>query len=64
MERFEKKDMQQRVAINYRKLQDNSWMIVDANQSIKEIHGKLLEETIRVIENVRKKPIGNLYESL
>ncbi|XP_057326503.1 thymidylate kinase [Microplitis mediator] len=62
-ERFERKDFQRKVADNFLKLKDDTWKIVSGDQSIDDIHQVLLEEALKIIEQVKNSPINQLYES-
>lgn len=61
-ERYENKDLQRKVASNFLKLRDETWEVIDANQSVEDIHKKLLEAVIEVIDSVKNTPIGKLYD--
>lgn len=62
-ERFERQEFQRKVADNFLKLKDDTWKIVSGNQSIDEIHSELLQEALKIINQVKNSPIKLLYES-
>ncbi|KAH0564584.1 thymidylate kinase [Cotesia glomerata] len=62
-ERFERQEFQRKVADNFLKLKDETWKIVSGNQSIDEIHSELLQEALKIINQVKNSPIKLLYES-
>lgn len=60
-ERYEVPEIQRRVYENYMKLKDDSWIIINADRSIDEVHDDLLQYIKKTIEDVRYKPIGQLW---
>ena len=61
-ERFEKQEVQRKVAANFRILKEDNWEIIDANQDVEEVHKQLLEAVLKVIERVKHTPIEELYK--
>ncbi|XP_076626467.1 thymidylate kinase [Colletes latitarsis] len=62
-ERFENIKIQQRVAENYEKLKDKTWVTVNANDDKLTIHSHILNKIFDTIQKVKDLPIGELYES-
>lgn len=62
-ERFEKLELQRKVAENYEKLMDKSWTLIDANQDVQKMHEEILQYSLEVIEKVQETPVSILYES-
>ncbi|XP_066597877.1 thymidylate kinase isoform X2 [Prorops nasuta] len=63
VEKFENTDFQKKVSLNFEKLMDEKWIVIDANQTIDKIHSILYNDTVKLIENVSNTPIEFLYES-
>ena len=61
--RYERKDMQERVKVNFGKLRDSSWQIVDATQSADAIHAQLMAMSTKIMADVQRSPIRTLWES-
>lgn len=59
-EKFEKMEFQQKVATNYRQLQNDSWVVIESKGSIEDIHSKVLAKTMEVMEKVKYKAIKEL----
>ncbi|XP_029032969.1 thymidylate kinase [Osmia bicornis bicornis] len=62
-ERYEYSKLQQSVAINYEKLIEQSWSVIDANQEKLTIHSQVLQQVLDTIEKVKSLPIEKLYTS-
>ncbi|XP_034945587.1 thymidylate kinase [Chelonus insularis] len=62
-ERFENQDFQKKVAENFLQLKEDTWKIIEGNQSIDDVHKILLEESLKVIQKVKTIPIKKLYEN-
>lgn len=62
-ERFEKHEMQVNVACNFKKLHEDNWSIIDANQNIENVHKQLLEAVLQTIKSVKHTQIQTLYEN-
>lgn len=61
--RYERKDMQERVKVNFGKLRDSSWKIVDATQSADAIHSQLMAMATQIMTDVQNSPIHTLWRS-
>ena len=61
--RYERKDMQERVKVNFGKLRDSSWKIVDATQSADAIHAQLMAMSTKIMADVQSSPIHTLWRS-
>jgi len=59
-ERFEHEAFQQRVAANYEKLKDNTWIIINADQDESAMHAEILQKTLSVIQEVQYRNIDLL----
>ncbi|KAK2584141.1 hypothetical protein KPH14_006573 [Odynerus spinipes] len=62
-ERYENMTFQKKVSSNFEKLNDGTWKVINGEQDRKVIHKELLEDTLNIIEKVKDRPIGLLYES-
>lgn len=62
-ERFEKTEVQRKVAENYEQLKDSTWTTLNADMKIEEVHQQLLEDVLQIIEKVKSRPIEKLYDS-
>lgn len=62
-ERYENPTMQNNVATIYKKLIDDSWVVVDAGKDIETVHGEMLTHILRTIENSAEKPLKTLQFS-
>lgn len=62
-ERYEKFEIQKKVANNFLKLKDDTWQVIESNQPIDVIHQKLLKYSLDIIESVKNKPIKKLYSN-
>ncbi|XP_049868850.1 thymidylate kinase [Pectinophora gossypiella] len=60
-ERYEVPEFQNRVSEMYTLLKDDSWEVLDASRSIKDIHEELLQKTFSIINTVGEKPIGKVW---
>ncbi|XP_024938536.1 thymidylate kinase [Cephus cinctus] len=60
-EKFEREQIQKRVAQNFKELKDDSWTIIDANGDIETIHKTLLKEALKIVSAVNNNPIKQLY---
>ncbi|XP_033219507.1 thymidylate kinase [Belonocnema kinseyi] len=61
-ERFEKQEMQRKVADNFEKLKEDNWEVIDAEQDVEEVHKQLMEAVLKVIERVKHTSIQELYK--
>ena len=61
--RYERKDMQERVKVNFGKLRDSSWQMVDATQSADAIHAQLMAMSTKIMADVQSSPIRPLWRS-
>ncbi|XP_008212487.1 thymidylate kinase [Nasonia vitripennis] len=62
-ERFERAETQRKVAENFRKLSESgNWAFVEAGLDKLEVHQKLLQKVLDLLEGCKDKPIGKLYE--
>lgn len=59
-ERYETLSFQEKVANVYNELADESWITVDASNSIEDVHKHLLNKIIETISLVEHKPLGVL----
>ncbi|KAG0233679.1 hypothetical protein BGW42_007265 [Actinomortierella wolfii] len=50
-ERYEKRELQERVRSLFLKLRDTEWTVIDARQSIDAMHDQILQATLKVIED-------------
>ncbi|XP_043253966.1 thymidylate kinase [Colletes gigas] len=62
-ERFENIKVQQRVAENYEKLKDKTWISINADDDKSTIHSHILNKIFDTVQKVKDLPIGELYES-
>lgn len=62
-ERFERTELQKKVASNLRQLMDESWVIVDGNLEADKVQEKLLALALDAIDNAKEKNLGKLYEN-
>ncbi|XP_078036928.1 thymidylate kinase-like [Augochlora pura] len=60
-ERFENTSLQQSVALNYNKLIDSKWSIINADRDVSAIHSEILDEVLETIEKSKHLSIGELY---
>lgn len=42
---------------------DDTWVTVDGNQGVDQVHSKLLNMALATIEKAREQPLGRLYDS-
>ncbi|KAI4346363.1 hypothetical protein L6164_007264 [Bauhinia variegata] len=62
VERYEKLDFQKKVAESYKALRDNSWMVVDASQSIDHVENELRDKVLECVLDCQKgNPISHLW---
>lgn len=59
-ERYENKEMQQKVANFYETLIDSNWSVIDADDDVQSIQNQLVNSTIRVIKNVESSAVKSL----
>ncbi|XP_046818309.1 thymidylate kinase [Vespa crabro] len=62
-ERYDNVTFQQKVSSNYDKLNDGTWKVINGRQDLNVIHQELLKSTLDIIQQVKNRPIGLLYES-
>lgn len=62
-ERFERTEVQRKVATNLRRLMDETWVTVDGNDGMDKIHEKLLSLALATIEKANSQPLETLYNS-
>lgn len=63
-ERYEKEDFQRRVYANFKKILDEkSWKVIDAAQSIEAISEEIQPAVMNVIKGVQHLPIGELWQN-
>ncbi|KAK6194530.1 hypothetical protein SNE40_000150 [Patella caerulea] len=60
-ERYEKKDIQDKVAQNFQKLKDGDWEEIDADKSVEDLHRELYSRVKQVMEDSKKKALGKLW---
>lgn len=63
-ERYENNEIQSHVASNYKKIMDQTWYIINANDNKSSIHSQILQKVLDIIDKVKNLPIGRLYESI
>lgn len=75
-ERYEKESFQNKVSESFSKLWNSKWMvghqfvvnwftstqIIDATQDIEVMHGKIVKEALKAIEDCKGKKIGKLWD--
>lgn len=59
-ERYETLSFQEKVATIYDELSDETWVTVDACNTIEDVHSNLLNKTVETISLVEDKPLGCL----
>lgn len=60
-ERYEQPELQKRVAEMFMKLKSDYWEVVNADDSIDNVHKTLLEKILFTIDNVKHKPLEKLW---
>lgn len=60
-ERYEQPAMQKRVAQMFMKLKNDSWVVVDADDTVDNVQKILLDHVLTTIDHVQNKPIGSLW---
>jgi len=60
-ERYEKAELQERVAKNYMQLKDNYWTLLNAVQPREALHEQIVELVTNKIEEASKPSIGGLW---
>ncbi|XP_003490864.1 thymidylate kinase [Bombus impatiens] len=63
-ERYENNEIQSHVASNYRKIMDQTWYIINADDDKSKIHSQILQKILDVIDQVKDLPVSKLYESI
>ncbi|XP_050577793.1 thymidylate kinase [Bombus affinis] len=63
-ERYENNEIQSQVASNYKKIMDQTWYIINADDSKSSIHSQILQKVLDIIDKVKNLPVGRLYESI
>lgn len=59
-ERYETLSFQEKVAAVYDEISDETWITVDANNSIADVHKNLLNRILETIDIVQNTPLGTL----
>ncbi|XP_054770675.1 thymidylate kinase-like [Lytechinus pictus] len=49
-ERYEKSDIQLRVAENFKRMQEDDWKVIDADQSMEDLHRQIKDVVLNVID--------------
>ncbi|XP_041483093.1 thymidylate kinase-like [Lytechinus variegatus] len=49
-ERYEKSDIQLRVAENFKRMQEDDWKVIDADQSMEDLHRQIKDLVLKVID--------------
>ncbi|KAK2180361.1 hypothetical protein NP493_446g01022 [Ridgeia piscesae] len=62
-ERYEQPEFQDRVADNYKLMTDDTWKMIDASQTIDELHTVVRAVALEVIEKAKGQDIGQLWTS-
>lgn len=61
-ERYEQPELQKRVAEMFLKLKDEGyWEVVNADDTVDNVHNTLLDKILTTINNVNGKPLGKLW---
>ncbi|XP_078044831.1 thymidylate kinase [Augochlora pura] len=60
-ERFENTNLQQSVALNYNKLINSKWSVINADQDVSVIHSEILDKVLETIQKSKYSSIGELY---
>ncbi|WIA12179.1 hypothetical protein OEZ85_012250 [Tetradesmus obliquus] len=61
-ERYEKAEFQDRVRAVFQQLKEPSWLVVDASQSVEQIHEQILAEALQVVRRCKEgQPIQQLW---
>lgn len=60
-ERYEQPLIQKRVADMFEKLKGDSWIIVDADDTVDNVHKILLDDTLKAIEKAKLTPLKRLW---
>ncbi len=67
-ERYEKQDFQRLIQQKFLALQEEDralgqqeWLVVDATQSIEDVHSRIRDQVAAVIERVKQQPVGALW---
>lgn len=60
-ERYEKRDMQQRVAAAFERLREPSWVMVNAGRSVEDVGADVERAAFACIERARERPPGRLW---
>lgn len=60
-ERYEQPAVQKRVAEMFMKLKTDQWVVVDADDTIDNVHKLLLDNVLTAIDNVENAPLGKLW---
>ena len=60
-ERYEKKDFQMKVKEKFQLLKDESWIMIDANNSKDIIHQEIIEYSKKILEKNQYYPIKKLW---
>lgn len=60
-ERYEQPETQKRVAEMFTKLKNDSWIVVDADDTVDNVHDNLLDDILTTIDKVKDKPLLKLW---
>ncbi|KAG7208268.1 hypothetical protein KM043_014513 [Ampulex compressa] len=60
-ERFENRELQERVGHNFNKLKDETWETISGDQDPSTVHSQILQKVLDVIKSVKNTPINLLY---
>ncbi|CAH1245147.1 DTYMK [Branchiostoma lanceolatum] len=63
-ERYEQTDFQKKVAENFKVLQEDDWKILNANQTIEELHTHILQLAKEAVTKSSCQPILPLWKSM
>lgn len=60
-ERYEQREFQEKVSLNFNCLKEKDWIVIDANKSIDSLHIKIKILAKEIIYNIRNNTIGQLW---
>ena len=60
-ERYEKEDFQRKVVQTFGELKEENWAFIDANNSVEDLGGKILELASNTIKAAESTPINTLW---
>jgi dTMP kinase len=60
-ERYEKEEFQKKVRTIFHQLKSDAWKVLDARQSIEELHTQIQHLALEAINSYADKPIQHLW---